>query len=167
MAHRTRAAVVTVRHLNKTSGVAAIYKGAGSIAFVARARMALLIAKDKENACRVLTVVKGNIGKDTHSATFDIVEKDDSTVVAWGEASVVSADELVNQDPKRRGPKPEKTEAARDFLTDLLGNGPVAKQEAVGRAKSAGIGRTVVYEAAKALRLQSVTVDLRAAWRLP
>jgi hypothetical protein len=167
MAHRTGAAVVTVRHLNKATGVSAVYKGAGSIAFVARARMALLIAKEKESGSRVLTVVKGNIGKDTHSVTFDIVEKDGSTAVAWGESTTLTADELVNQDPKRRGPAPEKREAARDFLSDLLANGPVAKQDALGRAKSAGLGRTLVYEAARQLGLITATLELKPAWRLP
>jgi hypothetical protein len=168
VAQRTGAAVVTVRHLNKSQGVSAVYKAAGSIAFIARARMALLAAKDKEHGGRVLTVVKGNIGKDTHAITFDVVEKDDGTAIAWGEPTVMTADELVNQDPKRRrGPAPEKAKAARDFLVSLVAGGPVVKEEAVRRANEAGVGRTVLYGAAKALGLVDCTVDRKRGWRRP
>jgi putative DNA primase/helicase len=167
IAHRTGSAVLNVRHLNKSMGSAAIYKAAGSIAFVGRARMALLAAKDKESGGRVLAVVKGNIGRDSHAVAFDLTEKDGAPVVTWGDPVTISADELVNQDPKRHGPAPEKQEAARDFLAALLADGPVAKQEALRKAKAAGVGRTVVYATAKAMGLATCTLDLGPAWRLP
>jgi len=168
LAQRTKAAVVVVRHLNKTVGTSAIYKGAGSIAFVARARMALLVAKDKQHGGRVLTVVKGNFAKDTLSVTFDIVEKDGSTVVVWGEASTVTADELVNQQPKRHGPAPQKGEALRDLLTTLTATGAVAKAKVVAEAERQNLGsRTLVYEVAKKMGLADCTVDLKSGWKRP
>lgn len=169
MAQRTGAAVLTVRHLNKGQGVSAIYKSAGSIAFVARARMALLASKDKESGRRVLAVVKGNIGKDTHAMTFDIVEHNDSTVVAWGEQSTMTADELVNQDPtkKRHGPAPAKVEAVTDLLRSLLSTGPMKVDEILRTAKHEGISRSRVYVAKREMKLQSCTIELASGWRLP
>jgi len=170
MAHRTGAAVVAVRHLNKATGGSAIYKGAGSIAFIARARMALLVAKDKARGCRVLTVVKGNLAKDTYSVTFDILEKGDSTIVAWGEQTTVTADELVNQvpRPKRHGPDPVAQHAARDFLAGFLADGAQSKEDVVREAKAANAGgRTVVYQAAKAMNLANCTVAGKPGWKLP
>lgn len=167
LAHRTGCAALTIRHFNKASGVSAMYKAAGSIAFNGRARMALVVGKDKETGSRVLTVSKGNVGKDTASVSFDIIEKDGSTVVAWGEASTVSADELVNQEPKkRRGPAPASLEAACDVLRAMLSNGPMKVDDILRCAKAEGISRPSVYRAKQALHLVAATVDLRSAWRL-
>jgi hypothetical protein len=167
MAHRTGAAVLTVRHLNKAQGVSAIYKGAGSIAFVARARMALMAAKDKENGGRVLSVVKGNIGKDSTAMSFDIVEKEGSTVVAWGEAVTVTADELVNQDPKKRGRPPAQVEGAVDMLRDMLAAGPMKVDDILRCAKAEGVSRATVYRAKRSMGLSACTLEMTSAWRLP
>lgn len=168
LAHRTGTAVLTVRHNNKAQGVAAIYRSAGSIAFIARARMALMANKDKENGGRVLSVVKGNIGKDSTARAFDIVERDGSTVVAWGEAVSISADELVNQDPaKKRGRPGVKTESAVDLLREMLAAGPMKTADILRCAKAEGVSRTQVYEGRKVLKLESCTLDLHSAWRLP
>jgi len=93
----------------------------------------------------VLTCYKGNHAKDTTAIAFDIIERDGSTVVVWGAPSAISADELVNQDPKRHGPAPEKTTAARDFLTDLLDDGPIGSAHAVAKGKAAGFSRSLLY----------------------
>ena len=168
LAHRTGSAVLTVRHNNKAQGVAAIYRSAGSIAFIARARMALMANKDKENGGRVLSVVKGNIGKDSSAMSFDIVEKDGSTVVAWGEAVSITADELVNQDPgKKRGRPGVKVESAVDLLKEMLSAGAMKTADILRCAKSEGVSRTQVYEARKVLKLESCTVELHSGWRLP
>jgi hypothetical protein len=169
MAHRTGAAVLTVRHLNKAAGSSAIYRAAGSIAFTGRARMALLAAKDKEHGGRVLTVTKGNVGRDTYAITFDIVERNGSTVVTWGEETFITADELVNQDPRRARGRPAKVDSTRAFLEDLLADGKcMAKTEVVETARAAKAGsRTVVFEVAKAMGLADVTVGGKPGWRLP
>jgi hypothetical protein len=167
LAHRTGSAILTVRHNNKAQGVAAIYRSAGSIAFIARARMALMANKDKENGGRVLSVVKGNIGKDSAAVAFDIVEKDGSTVVAWGETVSITADELVNQDPKKRGRPPAAVEGAADLLRDVLAAGPMKIDDVLRCAKSEGVGRATTYRAKKLLKLESCTLDLHSAWRLP
>ena len=168
LAHRTGAAVLTVRHLNKAQGVAAIYKAAGSIAFVARARMALMASKDKENGGRVLAVVKGNIGKDSTARSFDIVEKDGSTVVTWGEASSMTADELANQDPKKKRGRPSvKRESTETFLRELLSMGPMKVNDIAREAKRAGIGRTTLFDTKRELPdIESCTVEMHSAWRL-
>ena len=167
LAHRTGSAILTVRHNNKAQGVAAIYRSAGSIAFIARARMALMANKDKENGGRVLSVVKGNIGKDSSAVAFDIHEKDGSTVVAWGEAVSITADELVNQDPKKRGRPPAQVESAVDLLRDMLAAGPMKIDDILRCAKSEGVSRATVYRGRRALKLESCTLELHSAWRLP
>lgn len=172
MAQRTGAAVMTVRHWNKAVGISALHKAAGSIGFVGKARVAMTAAKDKESHNRVLAVTKSAVGSDLCAVTFDIVPRGGSSVVAWGERTTVTADDLVARDQVRRGtrgPTPDKREAARTFLLDLLADGmAMRKEEIVKAARKAGAGaRTLIHEVARELKLCSVTVQGRPGWKLP
>ena len=92
----------------------------------------------------------------------------DASVVAWGEVLATSADELVNQEPgKKHGPVPAKLEAAVDMLRGMLANGPMRVDDILRCAKSEGISRSRVYEAAHALIVGKCTLEMRSAWRLP
>ena len=63
LAERTGAAVVVVRHLNKTAGVSAVYRGGGSIGITGAARGVILAGKHPyDSDRRVLAVVKSNLG---------------------------------------------------------------------------------------------------------
>lgn len=168
IAQRTGAALLTVRHLNKSGGSSALYRASGSIGFTGKVRIALLASKDGESGQRALAVTKNNLGKDKHTVAYDIVSKGDASVVAWGEVLATSADELVNQEPRKRsGPPPARLDAARDAVVGMLSNGPMQVDDVLRCAKAEGIGRTTVYEAARALRVEKVTVRMRSGWRLP
>ena len=52
LAESTGAAVVAIRHLNKNVGGNALYRGGGSIGFIAAAGSGLLVAKDPEDDAR-------------------------------------------------------------------------------------------------------------------
>jgi hypothetical protein len=55
--------VVVIRHLNKTTGGPALYRGGGSIGIIGAARIALLVGRDPADEARnVLAAIKTNIG---------------------------------------------------------------------------------------------------------
>lgn len=65
VAERTGATIVVLRHLTKSPGGAAIYRGGGSIGIVGAARSALLAAVDPDDDTgtrRVLAAIKCNLG---------------------------------------------------------------------------------------------------------
>ena len=66
-------AVVCVSHLNKSGGADALMRVSGSLAFVAAARAAYLVAEDTENNQRVFLPMKNNIGNDGNGLAFDVV----------------------------------------------------------------------------------------------
>jgi replicative DNA helicase len=68
---------------------------------------------------------------------------------------------------RRRGPRAEKTGAARDWLEARLAGGPVKADDVVTEGEAAGHSRTRLYEARKALGVTSCTLELASAWRLP
>jgi KaiC/GvpD/RAD55 family RecA-like ATPase len=66
----------------------------------------------------------------------------------------------------RRGPRAEKTGAARDWLMGCLAGGPLSVDQVLRDGEAAGHSRTRLYEARKALGVRSCTVGLASGWRL-
>lgn len=168
VAMRTGAALLTVRHNNKNAGASALHRASGSIGFTGKVRVALTAAKNHDTGERALAVTKNNLGNDRHTVGYSIVARDGASVITWGEVLEVTADELVNQEPaKKRGPKPAKLEAAMDVVQSILSGGLMKVEDVVRCAKSEGIPRATVYDAAAALKVEKLTLETRRAWRLP
>ncbi len=69
--------------------------------------------------------------------------------------------------PGRKGPKPTKTDAAAQWLEQLLADGPVRVSEAIHRGRGAGHSESSLQRAKRGLGLSLCTLDLKNAWRLP
>src|SRR4030095_7879889 len=64
LGERTGAAIVVVRHLNKSTGANPLYRGGGSIGIIGAARCGLLLALDPEHPQRrILAATKSNLGQ--------------------------------------------------------------------------------------------------------
>jgi len=75
LAEETGAALVVVRHLNKSSDGNALYRGGGSIGIVGQARSALLVARHPEDdRRRVLASLKSNLAEPAPSLAFTFTE---------------------------------------------------------------------------------------------
>ena len=75
---RTGAAIVVVRHLNKSVGANPLYRGGGSIGIIGAARCGLLLAPDPDDPeRRILAATKGNLGQLPPSLAFRLVEDRD------------------------------------------------------------------------------------------
>ncbi len=86
LAERTGVAVVLVRHLTKTMGGSPLYRGNGSIAFMATARFGLLVAADPDNPeQRVLATSKCNLARSPATLAYrlDGVPGTDVARVVW------------------------------------------------------------------------------------
>ena len=77
LAERTGCAILIIRHLNKGNSANSLYRGAGSIGFIAAARIALLVAHDPgDEQKRVFATIKNNLSKVATNLTFQIVENE-------------------------------------------------------------------------------------------
>jgi hypothetical protein len=145
LAEETGAAVVIVRHLNKSGGKNPLYRGGGSIGIIGAARSGMVLGKDPEDEDRrVLVMVKSNLAAPMPSLSFVLEEADNGAVrVDWlGEVGVAATDLLT-------GPRDEGSsalEAAKSFLVELLLEGPVPHAE-VEAAEGAGINMRTVKRA--------------------
>jgi hypothetical protein len=111
LAARTGAAVFVIRHLNKSGGQNAKYRGGGSIGIFGAARSALLAAPDPDELShKVLAVNKHNLSSDVPALGYELVQVD---LPASG-AKPISTVQV-----RWLGPT---THTARDLLVDAEGD---------------------------------------------
>ncbi|MGI8830855.1 MAG: AAA family ATPase, partial [Candidatus Limnocylindria bacterium] len=152
LAERTRAASVAIRHLNKTSGGHALYRGGGSIGIIGAARVGLLVARDPDDDTRrVVAVTKSNLAAEPPSLAFRLVEDAEIGVarVEWLGESEHGASALLaarTDDPDEGSALAEAVEVLRTILAD----GPVSAKEAEREAYDAGVTRATLLRARKA-----------------
>lgn len=160
-AARHGAAVVCVSHLNKGPGGGsdALLRVTGSIAFVAAARSAYLVAKDDEDdARRLFLPLKNNVGNDQGGLAFSLQAQTlDSGIatcrVLWeGEAVTVTADQALAVQSVDRS----ELDEAKEFLETTLGGGRVLSKQINLDAEANGISRATLRRAKKALGVKAV-----------
>lgn len=114
LAARARVAVVAVTHLNKATGVAAVYRTMGSLAFPAAARAVWAVVKDSQDPTRRLVLpVKSNLAKDTAGMAYRVIDKDGHPLMEWEPDAV-----FVTTDQVMSGKDHELTVA--DMIEDIL-----------------------------------------------
>lgn len=154
LAERAKLAVVLVRHLTKSGGRNALYRGSGSIGIVAAIRSALLLAKSPDDPeLRVLLQLKNNLGPIAPSLLFEPVQTDDRAVrIEWRGETDIRAEDLA----RSSGTRPtDKLDQARLFLWRQLSEGPMRQAEIEQRAVAEGVAKRTLERAKKALGIVS------------
>jgi hypothetical protein len=152
-------AVLLVRHLNKTEGRKAIYRGLCSIALGGVCRSTWLVAEDQASpARRVLAQVKNNLVPPQPSLAFEVAQAEgQAPTLSWLGPVPTTAEELVGA-TRRHGPAPVKRKAAVTFLTELLSGGPMKVRDIWERVLKEGRSPKTVRSARDDLGIQSRTV---------
>jgi len=149
LAQRTGVAIVYISHLNKSAG-SAMYRTSGSLAFVAAARAAWIVTKDKTDPMtRLVLPLKNNLAPDAAGMSYSIATVDNQPVVAWNEVPVmISADEAL--EPELRRPK-GNLEHDKKWLSAQLADGPKDSEELTAQARAVGISRNRLFKAKDAV----------------
>lgn len=154
MAQKTGAAVLMIRHLNKSGDMKAMYRGGGSIAFIGAARSGLVVDRhpDDPQNLRVLAQVKANLAKNHRPSIVYHVEgwEDDPNIpkVQWGDSIDLSAEDLLRK-PDARKQAPQREEAEQFLRTLLRGRPPMPVGEVQRQAEEAGMAWATVQRAKK------------------
>lgn len=169
-------AIILVSHLNKGSGNAeAINRVTGSLAFVAAARAAYIVAKDQEDGDRRLFLpAKNNVGKDVGGLAFTLepftlpAGIETSRILWEPDAVTTTADEAMR--PADGDDGKTTIEDAIDFLRDVLIGGRVLAREIKRRAGEAGISDKTLRTARTRLQIAATRegfgADTRTYWSL-
>jgi putative DNA primase/helicase len=146
LAQRRRMAVLAVVHMNKDAAKKALYRAAGSVAFVGLVRSVLLAAKDEQTGRRAVVAIKHNLTADSMPLEYDIGPGG----FAWlGEAPELTAERLLSA-PLSEG---ERTalQDAKALVVDLLSAGARRSKELEEAAGVQGITAQTLKRARKAL----------------
>jgi len=171
LAQETGAAILIVRHLNKSAGGNPLYRGGGSIAWIGAARSGLLVAPDPDDETgqrKVLAVTKSNLAQPAPALAYTIeavVHEGAGFVprVCWHGESAHTARSLLAQ-PTEDGER-SALEEAKAFLLDLLGAGPVEADRVHREARAAGIADVTLRRAKALLGVRSAKTTWGGCWQ--
>lgn len=166
LCERTGAAILFIRHLTKLTGGKAIYRGGGSIAIIAAARVGLLAAKDpRDETKRVLALGKSNVSAGVPSLSWRLEPVDVpipgeteplhlSRVVWLGECEI-SADDLAAAESAKHEDK-TMLMAAIAVFPEVLGDRWMLSAAAEKEVRAAsGAGRRTLTRARSELKIQA------------
>jgi hypothetical protein len=154
MAERLGVAVLVIRHLNKSSGGPAIYRGGGSIGLAGAARIVLAVGADPEDESRrILAAVKANLTVAPPSLAYRLVEADGAVRIDWLGTSTVTAGQLLAVPANDE----ERTAVgdAVEFLRERLGDSKVDALAVKTDARKAGISDRTLDRAKARLQVHS------------
>jgi hypothetical protein len=163
-------AIIGVSHLNKSAGTDALMRVTGSLAFVAAARAAYLVAQDPENpARRFFLPMKNNIGPDSAGLAFRIEGATvqsaagplETSLVVWdSEPVTTTADEVMRTQVPEHG---SALREAEEWLRETLSE-PTPAAEISRMASDAGISGKTLRRASESLRIVKGKTGMKAGW---
>jgi hypothetical protein len=155
MAERHQCAVLGVMHLTKDGGKAAIYRASGSVAFVAQARVGLMVTSDPGTPDRrVLAVSKINIEKVPSSLAYTLT----NGCLEWDATPLADFDlnhALAASSSSAGRDKTEQTDAEQ-VIQELLADEsiwPLSAKDALGAGSANGINERTMQRAAGRLKI--------------
>lgn len=166
MAQRTGVAVILVRHLNKSGGVKALYRGGGSIGIIGLARIGLLLGRAKDDPeLRVLATVKNNIGPNAPSLGFKMVSVPGTDVARMEYVGEVAytADELLLGESISNVEADEKDEAVV-WLEGYLTPSPRLSADVMREGMRAGFSQRSLKEAKVKLGVKLRKEGYQGSW---
>jgi hypothetical protein len=169
MAAKHGVAVVLVTHMNKSKDQEPVARVIGSIGLIAAARAGYAVVKDqKEPEVLYFVPVKNNIGDDKNGFAFKIEEKKipcgfetiETSRVVWL-PDMVKAKDILNPDEL---PKPTQTNGAKDFLQQVLREGPQLGRDILLEAEGAGYSKASLQRAAASLGVKRRKLGMNEGW---
>jgi hypothetical protein len=168
MASDTNTAIVCVSHLNKANGGSALLRVTGSLAFVAAARAAFLVALDQDDKDkRLFLPLKNNLSEASTGMAFyirpmSLGNRIETSKVVWtNERVTITADEALNLQEMR---VTRPIDDAAQFLFYFLGSGPKPMKEVLRRAENEGHTEITVKRAKKRLGVKSRKSGISDGW---
>jgi len=172
MAEQCRCTIAVIRHLNKTGGTHAVYRGGGSIGIIGAARAGFLIGLDPENdQRRVLAPTKMNVAVLPPALGYQLVPDELRGVarVQWEGPVDRKASDLLVAPSEATGDRLPRDEA-KDWLADLLADGPVLAVDVQRYARNNNISKRTLERAKGELpvrsRRQGFGRESRVLWAL-
>lgn len=158
LAEKHGCALVAVRHLNK-GNAQALYRGQGSIDFIAAARAAFVVGENPDDATeRVLCHLKHNLAPKTPSLAFTI----EAGVLRWRGHSDLTAEQILAAPAP--GDERNATEEAMEWLKTQLSDGPRPAAQVQKEARAARIQEKPLRRARERLGITPKKGGFAGGW---
>ena len=159
--------ILLLRHLNKTRGSDALYRGGGSIGIVGAARAGLLVATSPDDETqRILAPTKSNLGAMPRALAYELADSPEHGCarVIWRGSVDHTATSLLAESPNEDGPT-DRTQA-EEWLANFVDDnkGEVSARDAIRAAERDGIGKTTLTRARKRLGIVSGKPSFGGGW---
>ena len=151
MASKSGAAVLAVRHLNKSQQSSAMQRGMGSMAFTGLARAVWHAGPHPDEDAMVLAAVKNNLARNAHAMRYRVSDRNGSPAVTWDGQCDLVADDLVAQPAST----PSAVTEAIEWLEEQLTGHEVPATQLQQDAAEAGISHATYRRARKHLDVTS------------
>lgn len=167
LAQRTGAAIVLIRHMNKSTGGSAMYRGGGSIGIIGAARAGFVAARSPEgDGTVILACTKSNLCREPPSLVYRVVESAEHGTgrIEWLGESSYNAHDVTRP---TSDDDVEERDALATFLVSLIKSkgGRVRAPEAVKAASSEfGCSRSAVTRARTRAGIKSVKNGMDGGW---
>jgi hypothetical protein len=151
LAEKHACAVLLIRHLGKSQQDRAIYRGLGSIDFIAAARSVLLAGQDPQDPTkRAIIQTKNSVAPWGASIGYEIRDGQ----FFWTGLSDLTAGQVLSADAKF-SESGSKLDEAKDFLRDYLADGPKSAKETISASERSGIEFVTLKRAKQASGIES------------
>jgi len=164
MCEDTGAAMILLRHLNKSTAGSPLYRGGGSIGIVGAARAGWLVARDPDDEhTRVLACTKSNLAPEFPSLAYRLESAPGTDVarIVWTGESTHHAGDLLRTER-------DDSDARRvdTWLLDLLNqhHGKATANTVNTAADAAGFSTDQIKRAKKRCRIESVKAGMDGGW---
>jgi hypothetical protein len=146
LAEKTGVAVIAIRHVNKSNDPNPKYRGGGSIGLTGLARANFVFGEDPdEEGAFVMAWSKGNLASKPPAMKYRLEDSERGLVVSWKGHSHHTAKSILAE-PETQ----EESNALRDaknFIEELLKDGPMDAREVKREARAAGISERTLIRA--------------------
>ena len=174
LAAKHQVAIIAISHLNKGGNTEALMRVSGSLAFVAAARAAFLVAQDDEDENKLLFIpLKNNIGNDKTGLAFKIEPYQlengiETSRIVWADETVLkTANDVMPMQDTDKSAKEE----AEEFLCNLLSDGQKYVSEIFKQAEKEMISEKALRKAKDKLGIKHGREGFGAGskpyWHLP
>lgn len=168
LAEAEGAAVLVVRHLNKSGRGGPLYRGGGSIGIIGAARSGLLVAPDPDDetgARRVLASSKVNLAARPDSLAYHVEAGENGALrVVWEGTVGHTAASLIDGQRERDGGERGALAEAQEVLRQILASGPKNAAVVQTEARAAGISERTLRRARKVLGAVLTKEGYQGAW---
>src|SRR5215204_3408816 len=168
LAERTGAAVVIVRHLNKTPGGNVLYRGGGSIGIIGAARSGLVVGPHPtDEALRVLASQKHNLSMPPESLAYQVTSaphNPHAAVIVYKGVTEMNAKDILK--PQVEEQERSAMDEAKDFLREVLTAGEKPAADVKSEAESVGVAWGTLKRAKVALGVNPVKRGAFWYWSL-